>query len=395
MIETRFGRIVGLSSAGAHGPMQFLPSTFAAYGDGGDILSPHDSIMAAGRHLAANGFAGDRDHAIFRYNNSDLYVRAVNDYADSNRNRPSGIRRLSTDGMSTTTRLPVTSFCPPVTSQPRRYPSPTIWRHTRSENLHVAQTLQISGLGLTPHPPPAVWDHRRATPRSARVPSTVCSPGEEPFVLKVPEITAVRLTAATVALLFVVAGCGSKEDSSSSESSSATSSASSQSATSETEATSSEAAAPAAGDHSNLLMTAEDVSSLGETFTSDNPPLVNPNGVQGVAQAFQSSDKTATIGDTILVFADPAEATKQIANVKETALATMVTGAPEPLAVGTDGVMAAGTSPDGTKAVTVLMFTEGTAYVTLEFDSAPDNPVPPDFAQAVAQKQLDAIKAAG
>ncbi|MGB8504214.1 transglycosylase SLT domain-containing protein [Mycobacterium sp.] len=81
LVETRFGRTVGMSSAGAHGPMQFLPSTFAEYGDGGDILSPQDSIMAAGRYLAANGFADDHDGAIFRYNNSDLYVRAVNDYA--------------------------------------------------------------------------------------------------------------------------------------------------------------------------------------------------------------------------------------------------------------------------------------------------------------------------
>ncbi len=81
MIESRFGRIVGPSSAGAQGPMQFLPSTFAAYGDGGDILSPHDSIMAAGRYLAANGFVGDQDHALYRYNNSELYVRAVQDYA--------------------------------------------------------------------------------------------------------------------------------------------------------------------------------------------------------------------------------------------------------------------------------------------------------------------------
>ena len=61
--------------------MQFLPSTFAAYGEGGDILSPHDSIMAAGRYLAANGFADDRDNALYRYNNSDQYVQAVNDYA--------------------------------------------------------------------------------------------------------------------------------------------------------------------------------------------------------------------------------------------------------------------------------------------------------------------------
>jgi hypothetical protein len=81
LIETRFGSIEGTSTAGAQGPMQFLPSTFEAYGNGGDIHSLRDSIMAAGRMLAANGFANDRDSAIFRYNNSDRYVRAVNDYA--------------------------------------------------------------------------------------------------------------------------------------------------------------------------------------------------------------------------------------------------------------------------------------------------------------------------
>lgn len=80
LIETRFGSIAGDSVAGAQGPMQFLPSTFAAYGEG-DIRAPRDSIMAAGRYLAANDFAGDHDHALFRYNHADEYVRAVNDYA--------------------------------------------------------------------------------------------------------------------------------------------------------------------------------------------------------------------------------------------------------------------------------------------------------------------------
>jgi hypothetical protein len=81
LVETGLGRIVGVSDAGAQGPMQFLPSTFAHYGDGGDISSPHDSIMAAGRLLAANGFADNHDNAIFRYNNSNRYVRAIDDYA--------------------------------------------------------------------------------------------------------------------------------------------------------------------------------------------------------------------------------------------------------------------------------------------------------------------------
>ncbi len=81
LVETAFGRVAGVSTAGAQGPMQFMPATFAAYGGGGDIRSPHDSVMAAGRYLAANGFARDPDHALWRYNNSNEYVRAVSDYA--------------------------------------------------------------------------------------------------------------------------------------------------------------------------------------------------------------------------------------------------------------------------------------------------------------------------
>jgi membrane-bound lytic murein transglycosylase B len=81
LIETGFGSIDGVSTAGAEGPMQFLPSTFAAYAEGGDIHSPRDSIMAAGRYLAANGFVNDRDQAIYRYNHAHEYVQAVNQYA--------------------------------------------------------------------------------------------------------------------------------------------------------------------------------------------------------------------------------------------------------------------------------------------------------------------------
>lgn len=81
LIETRFGSVSGTSLAGAQGPMQFMPSTFAAYGAGGDIHAPRDSILAAGRYLAANGFANNPDHALFRYNNADEYVRAVHAYA--------------------------------------------------------------------------------------------------------------------------------------------------------------------------------------------------------------------------------------------------------------------------------------------------------------------------
>jgi transglycosylase-like protein with SLT domain len=80
LIETNMGRIQGLSSAGAQGPMQFMPSTWAYYGRG-DVNNPHDAILAAGRYLQAHGAPQDMTRAIYAYNPSMLYVRAVQLYA--------------------------------------------------------------------------------------------------------------------------------------------------------------------------------------------------------------------------------------------------------------------------------------------------------------------------
>jgi hypothetical protein len=80
LVETRLGRIRGTSTAGAQGPMQFIPETWARYGQG-DINDNRDAILAAGRLLQANGAPGDMSRALFRYNNSDRYVEAVESYA--------------------------------------------------------------------------------------------------------------------------------------------------------------------------------------------------------------------------------------------------------------------------------------------------------------------------
>ncbi len=81
LVETRMGRIRGVSSAGAQGPMQFLPSTWEMYGAGGDIADPQDAIFAAARLLRANGAPGDLRGALWHYNPSDNYVDAVSEYA--------------------------------------------------------------------------------------------------------------------------------------------------------------------------------------------------------------------------------------------------------------------------------------------------------------------------
>jgi len=72
------------SSAGARGPMQFMPGTFRAYavdgdGDGScDIYDADDAIYAAANLLAASGAAnGDIDGALLNYNHSWSYVNKV------------------------------------------------------------------------------------------------------------------------------------------------------------------------------------------------------------------------------------------------------------------------------------------------------------------------------
>jgi membrane-bound lytic murein transglycosylase B len=79
-VETKTGRIRGHSTAGAQGPMQFIPSTWAVYGEG-DINDDHDAIRAAARYLAASGGPGNMDRALYAYNPSNAYVTAIQRYA--------------------------------------------------------------------------------------------------------------------------------------------------------------------------------------------------------------------------------------------------------------------------------------------------------------------------
>jgi membrane-bound lytic murein transglycosylase B len=81
LVETRMSRIQGDSSAGAQGPMQFLPSTWAIYGEGGDIRDDRDAILGAARFLAASGAREDQYRAALRYNPTPRYARAVVAYA--------------------------------------------------------------------------------------------------------------------------------------------------------------------------------------------------------------------------------------------------------------------------------------------------------------------------
>jgi hypothetical protein len=96
-IESGDGANEGPSSAGAEGPMQFLPSTWAMWGTDGfgqtgtpDILNPLDAVPAAARLLCASGGGSTAtlSGAIFAYNHATWYVNEVlalaGEYAQNN-----------------------------------------------------------------------------------------------------------------------------------------------------------------------------------------------------------------------------------------------------------------------------------------------------------------------
>jgi membrane-bound lytic murein transglycosylase B len=85
-VESGHGRNDGPSSAGAMGPMQFEPGTFAAYAVDGDhdgkanIMDPADAIFTAARYLCADGAgrgSSALSGAILHYNHAEWYVQMV------------------------------------------------------------------------------------------------------------------------------------------------------------------------------------------------------------------------------------------------------------------------------------------------------------------------------
>jgi hypothetical protein len=198
----------------------------------------------------------------------------------------------------------------------------------------------------------------------------------------------VAAVAATTALTVSVAGCGGNKTSS------PTSTTKSGSATSAT--TSPSGSAPTSSvqptDYTGLLIQATDIDTpVHEPFTG-SPPTKNPNGQPGVAVTFSTQDSSHVIKDTIQVLADPAAATNALNAAKGgqgNPIKNPMMGSAN---VGAGSTTLSGNSPDGSKSVTVLLFTEGKAFVTLEFDGPADFLAPPDFVSDIGQKQDSAIK---
>ena len=192
--------------------------------------------------------------------------------------------------------------------------------------------------------------------------------------------TIVLVTAAVAATSASAAGCSSKPTSPASSNSAAATMGHSSPATS---------AQAQSADYGRLLIQAKDIDTP-MAFTA-GPVTSNPNGQAGAETTFSNDDKTRQIHDTVLVLGDPSAASSALdaANAK---LSDSVKGTPEPALVGTRGTTVSGISPDGSKGVVRLLFTEGKTFTTLSFVGPPGMLPPPDFVTELGQKQDTAIK---
>jgi hypothetical protein len=191
--------------------------------------------------------------------------------------------------------------------------------------------------------------------------------------------------AAATVLALSVAGCGGNKAPSPTKSGSATSS------TSTPAPTSSASSAPVQpNDYTGWLIQATDIDAP-VPFTG-TPPTNYPNGQPGAATTFNTQDNTHIIKDTIQVLPDPGAATNALNAAKSGQGNAIKHPTTEATKVGTDGTVVSGNSPDNSKGIAVLLFTEGNAFVTLEFDGPPDTLPPPDFINDVGQKQDAAVK---
>jgi len=211
--------------------------------------------------------------------------------------------------------------------------------------------------------------------------------------MRVSQMMLVGPLAATVLAASVV-GCGSTSSSSTTKSGSATS------ATTTGSSSPNSSAPTQPSGYTALLIQATDLDAPMPFIAG--APTNNPNGQPGASITFSSQPhpedqsgvtvRDVHIVDTIQVLPDPAAATSAL-NTAKTGQGLVKDPKTDSSTVGTGGTTLSGTSPDGSKELTVLMFTEGRGFVTLEFVGGSDSPPPPpDFVTDVGQKQDAAVK---
>jgi hypothetical protein len=145
-------------------------------------------------------------------------------------------------------------------------------------------------------------------------------------------------------------------------------------------------------DYSRLLLHPPDLSDDEDTFTEQSSTPSGPDGSPGASALFVNQDDTRAISDTIVIYPDAETAASTLQAALPTIDQTVTGATTRPVAVGTHGTMAVGTSKDGGKATTLLLFTEGPALARLEFQSAPGDVTTDEFVVSIGKMQQIALR---
>ena len=143
-------------------------------------------------------------------------------------------------------------------------------------------------------------------------------------------------------------------------------------------------------DYTLLLINPNDVTD--SMAYSAAAPVQNPNNQQGVSAVYSHRDGTRQITETVLVLPDAAAAAAAMNASQGDAANRIANEKTQPVQVGTGGTLLTGSSADGSQSVSVLLFTQGNAAATVEFDGPPKDPAPTEFVVDLGQKQDSAIR---
>lgn len=145
-------------------------------------------------------------------------------------------------------------------------------------------------------------------------------------------------------------------------------------------------------DYSRLLLQPGDLSDDEDTFTEQSSTPSGPDGLPGASALFVNQDDTRAISDTIVIYPDAETAADTLKAALPTIGSTITGATTRPAPVGSNGTMAVGTSADGSKATTLLLFNEGPALVRLEFQSAPGDVTTDQFVINIGKMQQIALR---
>ena len=144
-------------------------------------------------------------------------------------------------------------------------------------------------------------------------------------------------------------------------------------------------------DYTRLLIQDRDISEPNETYTAQSP-IINPDGRPGAEVLMVNQNQTKAINVLLVGLPDAADGPSALGEAVANLAKTMTGSAPQPSPVGTGGTAVTGTSLDGKKSVTVLLFTEGATLARIEFDGVAGQPAAPAFVTDVGQKQAIALR---